>query len=647
MNKTSITPQFDRKAWEYSTFTQREKIHTEIFEESSDASGLIAEEIANLIRQKSEKEEFCVLGLATGSSPKGVYKELIRMHAEEGLSFKYVYTFNLDEYFPMHPDELQSYVKFMNENLFDHIDIPRDQVHIPDGTLKPEEVAEFCAYYEQIIDELGGLDLQILGIGRTGHVGFNEPGSTVHSKTRLVNLDNITRMDAASDFFGEEHVPRKAITMGVGTIMKARRIILMAWGEGKATICQKAIEGPLADQVPATFLQTHPNTTFMLDSAAAAELSRKKEPWVLGPVEWSAHMEKRAVIWLAQKLEKPVLKLTDREYSDHGMSDLILKTSAYNINLQVFNQLKHTITGWPGGKPNVNDSDRPERANPAKKRVLIFSPHPDDDVISMGGTFLRLVDQGHEVHVAYQTSGNIAVFDDDVIQYADFFGDLNKAFNHTAEGKNIYDQVVHQIRNKKPGDQDSFEVQKIKALIRRSEAKAGARYVGVPMSNVHFMDMPFYETGTIKKNPLGAKDIEITANLIKEIKPHQIYAAGDLSDPHGTHRVCLSAIFQAVDLLRNEKFMDDCWVWLYRGAWQEWSVEDIEMAVPISPDELMRKRRAIFKHQSQKDSAVFPGNDKREFWQRAEDRNRETARLYDLLGLAEYEAIEGFKRYHF
>lgn len=646
MNNPSTS--FDRKNWEFSAFTQKERIHTEIFEQPGTASALIAREIAALIREKNQSGQPCILGLATGSSPKGVYSELIRLHKDEGLSFKNVVTFNLDEYYPIQPDELQSYVRFMNEYLFDHIDIPKENVNIPDGTLSKEDVADFCTRYEQKIDSLGGLDFQLLGIGRTGHVGFNEPGSSIYSKTRLINLDNITRIDAASDFFGEEHVPRKAITMGIGTIMKARRIIIMAWGEGKAQIVKQAVEGEETEHVPATFLQGHPNTTFVLDEAAAAELTREKTPWLMGPVGWDDEKAKRAVIWLAQFLKKPVLKLTDREYADHGMSDLILEHGpAYNINIHVFNQLQHTITGWPGGKPNVDDTHRPERANPAKKRVLIFSPHPDDDVISMGGTFIRLVDQGHEVHVAYQTSGNIAVFDDDVVQYADFFGDLNKEFNTNGDGKRIYDKVLEQIKNKKPGDQDSFEVQKIKGLIRRSEAKAGARYVGVPMDRVHFMDMPFYETGQVKKNPLGPEDIKITADLIKEIKPHQIFAAGDLSDPHGTHRVCLSAIFQAVDQLKEDEFMKDCWVWLYRGAWQEWAIEDIEMAVPLSPDELMKKRRAIFKHQSQKDSAVFPGSDKREFWQRAEDRNRGTAKLYDLLGLAEYEAMEGFKRYKF
>lgn len=641
---------FDRSKWEFSTFTQREKIHTEIFEQPEQAAALIAREIADLIHAKNEKEEKCILGLATGSSPKGVYEELIRIHKEEGLSFKNVVTFNLDEYYPMKPDELQSYVRFMNEHLFDHIDIPRDQVHIPDGTLDRASVAGFCEAYEQKIGEYGGIDLQLLGIGRTGHVGFNEPGSSVHSKTRMINLDHITRIDAAADFFGEEHVPLKAITMGIGTIMRAKKIMIMAWGEGKADIVKKAIEGAITDQVPAAFLQDHSNTVFVLDKAAAAALTREKTPWVLGPVTWDPALEKKAVIWLAQKLEKPVLKLTDREYGDHGMSDLILEAGpAYTINLRVFNKLQRTITGWPGGKPGVDDTFRPERTLPSKKRVLIFSPHPDDDVISMGGTFIRLVDQGHEVHVAYQTSGNIAVFDDDVVQYADFFGELHREFDmkKSDNGRVLYDTVLDQMRRKKPGDPDSYEVQKIKGLIRRSEARAGARYVGASMDHVHFMDLPFYETGKVKKKPLGTEDIRITAELIRKIKPHQIFAAGDLSDPHGTHRVCLSAIFKAVEALKAEPFMKDCWVWLYRGAWQEWSVEDIEMAVPISPDELLKKRRAIFKHQSQKDTAVFPGNDKREFWQRAEDRNRETARIYDLLGLPEYEAIEGFKRYRF
>lgn len=629
--------------------TKFEKIHTEIFDNSTQASLAIAHEIAELIRKKQADGEHCVLGLATGSSPTSVYNELVRLHQEEGLSFKNVITFNLDEYFPMEPDALQSYVRFMNEYLFDHIDIDRKNIHIPDGTLPYELVESFCQQYEQMIKDLGGMDLQILGIGRTGHIGFNEPGSHINSKTRLITLDHITRLDAASDFFGEENVPRRAITMGVGTIMQAKRIILMAWGEGKAKIIGRTVEGEISDTVPATYLQSHPNTTLVLDDGSAAELVREKTPWLVRTCKWDNYLAKKAVIWLSLKLEKPILKLTDRDYNDHGMSDLVAEHGpAYNINIQIFNELQHTITGWPGGKPNADDTHRPERANPAKKRVLIFSPHPDDDVISMGGTFIRLVDQGHDVHVAYQTSGNIAVFDEDVIRFADFFRDFNAEYDiSNQDGKATYQNIVETIKNKKPGDVDSKLVQAIKGLIRRGEAKAGCRSVGLSDDKAHFLDMPFYETGLVKKKPLSEEDIAIIMNLMREVKPHQVYAAGDLSDPHGTHRVCLTAIFEAIERLKEEEWMKDCWVWLYRGAWQEWDTNDIEMAVPLSPGELTRKRKAIFKHQSQKDTALFPGSDPREFWMRAEDRNHATATLYDKLGLPEYEAIEGFKRYKF
>lgn len=650
MISEKVTKVFNSQKWELSNFTVKEKIHTEVFEDSETASRLIAEEIAELIREKSDSGEFCVLGLATGSSPKSVYKELVRLHKEEGLSFENVVTFNLDEYYPMAPEELQSYVRFMKEQLFDHVNIRPENIHIPDGTLTIKDVVSFCEGYEQKIREYGGLDLQILGIGRTGHIGFNEPGSSINSKTRMINLDSMTRVDAASDFFGEENVPIKAITMGIGTILNAKRIILMAWGEGKSQIIKQAIEGEVSDQVPATFLQTHPNTTFVIDSAAAEALTRNATPWTLGSIEWNSEKIKQAVLWLSDHLDKSILKLTDEDYSEHGMRDLIVEYhSAYNINLKVFNTIQHTITGWPGGKPNADDTNRPERATPSKKRVIIFSPHPDDDVISMGGTFIRLVDQGHDVHVAYQTSGNIAVFDDDVIRFADFVVDLENhvGIKERSQETSLYEKVKKSIKNKKKGELDSEEVKLIKGLIRRSEAKAGCRYVGIQDDNMHFMDLPFYETGMVKKNPMGIDDIEITMNLIKEIKPHQIYAAGDLSDPHGTHRVCLSIIFEAIERLKNESFMKDCWVWLYRGAWQEWPINEIEMAVPLSPDELLRKRKAIFKHQSQKDSALFPGNDAREFWVRAEDRNKATAEIYNKLGLAEYEAIEAFKRYHF
>ena len=637
-------PKFSRQA-------RFEKIPTQIFESSKIASKAVALEIADLIREKTAKGEKCVLGLATGSTPTTVYGELVRMHKEEGLSFKNVVTFNLDEYYPMQPDALQSYVRFMNEYLFDHVDILPENVHIPDGTVSKKEVHEYCMEYENKIAEHGGLDLQLLGIGRTGHIGFNEPGSGINSRTRLITLDHITIIDAASDFFGEENVPRKAITMGVGTIMEAKRVILMAWGEGKSHIIKKTVEGEISDTVPATYLQKHSNTSVILDEASSGELKRVKTPWLVGEVDWDEQLIKRAVIWLSLTLKKPILKLTNRDYNDNGMGDIVTEfDSAYNININIFNRLQRTITGWPGGKPNTDDTYRPERAEPAQKRVIIFSPHPDDDVISMGGTFIRLVDQGHEVHVAYQTSGNIAVFDDDVVRFADFVSDFhmdNDVIGETT--KKLYDSIKEQIANKQPGQADSPEIQRIKGLIRRAEAKAGCRYVGISDENAHFLDMPFYETGLVKKKPLGEEDIQIIIDLLEKIKPHQVYCAGDLSDPHGTHRVCLAAIFEAIERLKQKKaaWLKDCYVWLYRGAWQEWGIDDIDMAVPLSPDELLRKRRAIFKHQSQKDRPLFPGHDSREFWQRAEDRNRQTAQSYDELGLPEYEAIEAFKRHYF
>ncbi len=630
--------------------TYYEQIPTVIYSESSDAAIAIAREIAALVKEKEKNNQNAVLGLATGSTPTGVYDELIRLHEEEGLSFKNVITFNLDEYYPIEPDSLQSYVRFMNEHLFNHIDIPKDQIHIPDGTLAEDEVQDFCNEYEKKIKEAGGIDIQLLGIGRTGHIGFNEPGSRPDSLTRLITLDKITRKDAASDFFGEEYVPRRAITMGVGTIMSAKRIFLMAWGEGKAGIIRETVEGEIKESIPATYLQNHSNTTIVLDSAASQKLMRINTPWLLSSIVWDDDkLIRKAVVWLCQKLDKPILKLTDENYNENGMADLITSNGpAYNINIKIFNELQHTITGWPGGKPKADDTNRPERAQPFPKRAIVFSPHPDDDVISMGGTLIRLVDHGHEVHIAYQTSGNIAVFDDDVVRFADFVLDYSETFGMKEQkAEKLFRKVNEFLKNKQPGQVDSPEVKKIKGLIRRGEAKAGGRYCGVPDENMHFMEMPFYETGRVKKKPISDEDVQITVDLMRKVKPHQIYAAGDLSDPHGTHRVCLKAIFEALEVVKNDDWAKDCWVWLYRGAWQEWDVNEIEMAVPLSPQELIRKRRAIFKHQSQKDRPLFPGSDAREFWQRSEDRNRGTAKTYDALGLAEYEAIEGFVRYHF
>lgn len=624
-----------------------EKIKTHIYDDSSQASKAVASEIVELIKAKAKKGEHCVLGLATGSSPMTVYKELIRLHKEDNISFKNVITFNLDEYYPMRPEELQSYVHFMNEYLFDHIDIPKENINIPDGTIPKDKIDKYCRLYEEKIKSYGGIDIQLLGIGRTGHIGFNEPGSGMESRTRLVTLDHITRIDAASDFFGEENVPNKALTMGVGTILDAKRIILLAWGEQKDIVVKEAVEGEISDEVPATYLQNHKNTTFVIDATAGAELTRIKTPWLLGPCDWNEELIRKAVIWLCLKTDKPILKLTNRDYNEHGMGDIIIEfDTAYTINIRLFNHLQHTITGWPGGKPNADDTYRPERAEPAKKRVLVFSPHPDDDVISMGGTLIRLQQHGHYVHIAYQTSGNISVFDDDVVWFTNFVNDFQQTFDlpHERTGE-LLKFVERTIKHKTSGEIDNKDILKIKTIMRRNEAKAACRYVGIKPKNVHFLDLPFYETGLVKKSELSAKDVAIVVELLRKIEPHQIFAAGDLTDPHGTHRVCLQAIRAGLEICKKDDWFKNCYIWLYRGAWQEWDIYAIEMAVPLSPDELLKKRRAIFKHQSQKDRPLFPGHDMREFWQRSEARNRHTAELYDQLGLAEYEAIEAFKKF--
>ena len=639
-----------------------EKIPVTVHTSSHAASHAAAHEIAALIRERAAQGKKAVLGLATGSTPQAVYEELVRLHREDGLSFQNVVSFNLDEYWPMQPEELQSYRRFMREYLFDHVDIDPRNAHVPDGTIAPDQISAFCEQYERQIKDAGGIDIQILGIGRTGHVGFNEPGSSRESRTRLITLDRVTRMDAASDFFGERHVPRKAITMGVGSILDSKKVILLAFGEHKAPVIKKAVEGEITNVIAASYLQQHPNARIMLDSAAAAELTRFKTPWLLGAIEqfglkWDEKTVRKAVIWLAKTLKKPILKLTEEDYNEHGLADMLsTRGGAYDINIEVFRSLQNTITGWPGGKP----ADKQERHGRIHvpghevfpKRVVLFSPHPDDDVISMGGTFIRLCDQGHDVHVAYQTSGNIAVWDESAIRHADFVSEFAHAFKDRLGdiGQKAADAIERSVEEfvtkKKAGEVDSPELQRIKTLIRRTEARAGARYSGVKPDNIHFLDLPFYETGRVKKKPIGEEDIQITMELLERVKPHQVYAAGDLSDPHGTHRVCLAAITTAMHRLAGREWMKQCTLWLYRGAWQEWEPEQIEMAVPLSPDEVMRKRYAIFKHESQKDSALFPGpSDQREFWQRAEQRNRNTAKLYDLLGLAEYEAIEGFVRW--
>ncbi|MDA8744637.1 glucosamine-6-phosphate deaminase [Rubripirellula amarantea] len=621
-----------------------------IFADSKSASSAVATEIASLIRTRASQGKTCVLGLVAGSSPIDVYVELVRMHREEGLSFANVTTFNLDEYLPMEPDGPQSYVRFMNENLFSHIDMRPENIHIPDGTLATEQVADFCRRYEGMIAEAGGIDIQVLGINRTGHIGFNEPGSDLRSRTRMITLDNVTRTDAASDFFGIENVPRRAITMGVGTIMEARRILLLAFGDNKASIVARTIEGGVDPSVPATFLQLHDQAEFIIDSGAASALSHVIAPWSCGDVVWDRAMVRRAVIGLSQEVGKPILMLTDAHYNQHGLQGLLAEYgSAYEINLQVFRQLQATITGWPAGKPEhaKQAGDRPSVGDDVfPKRILAFSPHPDDDVVSMGGTLIRLAGQGHDVHVAYQTSGNIAVFDDDALRFADFITQYCEEFSISSPRIDELDSAITQsLRNKDPNQVDSDEVRRIKGLIRRGEAIAGARVCGIPEEKLHFMNLPFYETGRVQKGHVTEKDVQLTVDLMREIQPHQIYAAGDLSDPHGTHRTCLDIIFKACRECQNDDWMKSCDVWLYRGAWQEWGPHEIEMAVPLSPQEVDKKRVAIFKHESQKDRAMFPGSDMREFWQRAEARNADTARVYDALGMAQYQAMEGFVRW--
>ena len=619
-----------------------EKLHNVTFDSSLSGSKAVAQEIATLIKETQANGLPCVLGLATGSSPISVYNQLIRLHQEEGLSFKNVISFNLDEYFGLESNDINSYHLFMHENLFDHIDIPAENINIPSGSLEPIKVRDYCKAYEKKIADLGGIDFQLLGIGRTGHVGFNEPGSNINSQTRLVTLDHLTRFDAAKAFYGIENVPRKAITMGIKTILSAKRIVLLAWGTNKSEIIQKAVEGIITPNIPTTYLQEHNNTTLVLDEQATSGLTRFKAPWITGNFDWSDLSNQcKAVYWLCEKTDKSILKLTEEDYNQNCMSELLnLEGNYYDLNIKMFNRLQNTITGWPGGKPNADDSNRPERRMPVKKRSIIFSPHPDDDVISMGGTFDRLVSQGHEVHVAYQTSGNIAVSNDEALKYIEVISDIS---DDTAK----YETIKKELLLKEKNTIDSLALRKLKGTIRKRESLAATRYIGIPDDQVHFLNLPFYESGKIKKNPPSQKDIGITNKLIKTIKPHQIYAAGDLADPHGTHRICLEILFDSINQLKKAPFMNDCWVWLYRGAWQEFEVHEIEMAVPMSPDQVLRKRKAIFYHQSQKDSVMFQGSDDREFWLRAEERNRLSAKRYRDLGLSDYQAMELFKRYHF
>ena len=623
-----------------SSVTRFERIHTVIFNDKENAELLIAEEIKNLIEKNNKKGKKTVLGLATGSSPLGVYKKLIDLHKKEQFTFKNVITFNLDEYYGLKKDHNESYHHFMDEKLFKHIDINRNNIHIPDGELDKKSIDKFCKDYEKKIKSCGGIDIQILGIGANGHIGFNEPGSNLNSVTRLVKLDYKTRKDARLNFNGIKNVPTSAITTGIKTILSSRRIILIAWGQAKAEAIKNSVESRQNVKVPASLLQLHENVTFILDKSSSSLLTRISQPWLVGQQDFDDEMITRAIHWLSMKTKKPILRLTEKDYNQNNLSDLLVDKSHYDLNLDIFNKLQRTITGWPGGKPNADDTHRPERKNPAKKRVIIFSPHPDDDVVSMGGTFDRLVNQGHEVHVAYQTSGNIAVSNEEVLKfvelYEDFFGRSSK----------LTDDIKSLLLDEKKIIKDA-RIRKIASLIREKESLAATRFIGLSDSNVHFLSLPFYETGKIKKNKPTFADLNIMCDLIKSIKPHQIFAAGDLADPHGTHKVCIDLLFDCLNKLKKLDFMKECWVWLYRGAWHEWESHEIDMAVPLSPEQVLRKRRAIFYHQSQNNNVMFQGDDEREFWQRVEERNREIAIIYNELGMADYQAMETFRRYYF
>ncbi|MBO0699590.1 MAG: glucosamine-6-phosphate deaminase [Zavarzinella sp.] len=615
-----------------SHYVPNARIRTLVFKTAGEASRHAALIVERLVRENNSAGRPTVLGLATGSTPVGVYRELIRLHKEEGLDLSGVITFNLDEYYPIPGDDPHSYRRWMHETFFSHVNIKPHNIHIPDGTVKPDDVEDYCQRYEMAIRKAGGIDVQILGIGRTGHIGFNEPGSTRNSRTRLVTLDQLTRRDAAGDFFGEQNVPQQAITMGVGTIMEARKVVIMAFGEHKAPIVLKAVEQPQTEAISASFLQTHPDATFLLDEAAAGELTVFRRPWEVTTVDWTPDRIRQATVWLSLAVKKALLKLSDLDFREHHLYDLLRDHGpAEALGAKVFEDRLHTIQHHPAGKE--------------PKTVLVFSPHPDDDVISMGGTIIRLVEQGHKVHVAYMTSGNIAVFDHDARRFADFVDSFNRLFGIDAKTTAPVKEKVHAfLDSKAPGQRDTPEVLKIKGLIRETEARAAALACGIPPDQLEFMDLRFYRTGTVAKAPIHPDDIADIVKLFERLQPSQIYVAGELSDPHGTHRTCAEAIYEAVRRVRKRG--QNFEVWLYRGAWEEWEPHQIEMAVPLSPETVERKKLAIFRHQSQKDKAMFPGDrDKREFWQRAEERNRSTALAYDALGLPEFYALEAFVRW--
>ena len=630
---------------ELAALTREEKVFTRIFETAAYGSQYIAETLVRYINLYVERRGKCVMTLGAGVSTHSVYAELIKQYQEGKVSFEKVVVFNLSEFFPLQPEGPSS-MALLKKVFLDHVDIKPENIHTIDEAVTKENMFETCRAYEMQIADEGGLDISVCEVGLSGSLGFNEPGSAGNSHCRLVLLSPTQRHLIASAYNCDD-VPTSAITLGIADILSARRVMTMAWGEDSASIIKKTVEGPVTPAVPSSYLQDHQRSKVIVDLSAAEDLTRIAQPWKVTSCEWDDKLIRRAIVWLCGQTGKPILKLTDKDYNEWGLGELLaLYGSAYNVNIKIFNDLQHTITGWPGGKPNADDTFRPERANPYPKRVIVFSPHPDDDVISMGGTLKRLVDQKHDVHVAYETSGNIAVGDEDMIRYFLMMDKIAPMFNFDTEGfKKLSHDVTSFVKDKKAGETDTADIREIKTMIRQAEATIACHYIGVKHDNIHFLRLPFYETGTIKKGDLTEKDINIVKKLLEDVKPHEIFVAGDLADPHGTHRVCTDAVLAALYELRNEAWMDDCRIWMYRGAWAEWEIDHIEMAVPLSPEELRFKRNSILKHQSQMENAPFLGDDDRLFWQRAEERNRATAQLYENLGLASYEAMEAFVQY--
>lgn len=650
LNKIAENLYHPETAVERSELTRFEKIHTDIFPKTEDAVAYIADAIEREIKAKAKENKSCLLALGTGQSLTPIYEELVHRHQCEGLSFRNVLVFNVYDYFPQKAGSAITSLRQLRDRLLDHIDINPENIFSPDGSVAQENIQDQCARLESLVKSCGGFDIALLGIGRSGNIAANEPGSVITSRSRLILIDNVSREEMTMSFGGQEPVPPCSITMGISTILSARHIYLTAWGDDKADIIRKTVEGPITEDIPASFLQTHNDAHVVIDLAAATKLTRIVHPWLVSSCKWDDKLTCSAVVWLCEKTQKPILKLTNKDYNSNGLSELLaLYGSAYNCNIRIFNHLQHTITGWPGGKPNDDDTYRPERATPYPKRVIIFSPHPDDDVISMGGTLHRLVEQGHDVHIAYETSGDIAVNDEEVTRYMHFLNGFNQLFMNAGDQVivNMYHDIKQFLANKNEGDVDTLDVRTIKGLIRRGEARTASTYNGVHSDHVHFLDLPFYESGRVEKYPMTERDVNIVRRLLQDIKPHQIFVAGDLADPHGTHRKCTDAVLAAVDLEQQAgaEWLKDCRIWMYRGAWAEWDVKDIEMCVPMSPEQLRHKRNAILKHASQADFAPFLGNDERLFWQRAEDRNRATAKKYDDLGLACYEAMEAFVEY--